>query len=144
MGDKVTGSSALKMSDFPLHSIHIEVLGRRCSFMYQMAHYVLLSGRNSMHERTQLGVRVQNPEGRRMKIALLCAMAFVALSSLPFASHHDDAIAQESTTAKTACYRATPLTASSAKERMSKLVTPSVKAGPALVIHAASASKSAQ
>jgi hypothetical protein len=30
-----------------------------------------------------------------MKIALLCAMAFVTLSSLPFASHQDHAMAQQ-------------------------------------------------
>jgi hypothetical protein len=30
-----------------------------------------------------------------MKTALLCAIAFVTISSLPFISHHSDALAQE-------------------------------------------------
>ena len=81
-----------------------------------------------------------------MKIALLCAMAFITLSSLPFASHHNDAIAQESTDTKTAGNSGVPgtqLTESSAPKRRSKLVARSAKTGDVLVIDG-SASKSAQ
>lgn len=37
-----------------------------------------------------------------MKIALLCAIAFVMLSSFPFVSHHGDADAQEKAPARIA------------------------------------------
>jgi len=35
-----------------------------------------------------------------MKIALLCAMAFVTLSSVPFVAHPSNAVAEENTTAQ--------------------------------------------
>lgn len=129
-----------------MHSIQIEVM-----WIVQLVHEadgtVRASFRwNAMHERESACGRGP-PEGRRMKIALLCAMTFVTLSSLPFASHHGDAIAQESTNTKTAGNSGVPgarLTGSAAPQRMSELVARSAKTGDVLVIDAGSASKSAQ
>jgi len=81
-----------------------------------------------------------------MKIAFLCAMVFVALSSLPFVSHRASAVAQENPAAqiRTATCIPGPAAMQSPATSVKKLDAEPAKTDGACVVAAASASKLAQ